>query len=133
MRTAAFCFVCGSKTRMAYPGNDPENGPATRRCQKDPEHESLDEVEDDVAQKAGPDIIDNFLKELTLRQRHTALTQGPQYVAIPLAVNLAAQVLLQDLESQEHAEEHAQAQAGEHADAVKYLARRVADLVLQNG
>jgi hypothetical protein len=106
---------------MAYPGNDPENGPATLRCQKDPDHESLDEVEEDVAEKAAPDIIDGFLKELTCGQRHTTLMTGPQYVAIPDAVRLAAHVLIQDLESQGEAEAQG---------AIKHLATRVGDLTV---
>ena len=96
MRTTAFCFVCGSKTRMAYPGNDPENGPATLRCQKDPDHESLDEVESEAIAEAEGDIIDNFLSELLRGQRHTVLDSGPQYVTIPASVKAAAKTLQDD-------------------------------------
>jgi hypothetical protein len=85
---------------MAYPRNDPENGPATLRCQKDPDHKSLDEVEDDAAEEAGPDIIDTFLEELCCGQRHTVLDTGPQYVAIPASVRAAAEVLRQDCKDQ---------------------------------
>lgn len=35
-----FCMVCGAKLRTAYPGNDPENGPAEARCSKDNDHMS---------------------------------------------------------------------------------------------
>lgn len=31
-RMFAVCPICGGVTRMRYPGNDPENGPARMAC-----------------------------------------------------------------------------------------------------
>lgn len=113
-RHAAFCFMCGAATVVRYPGGDPENGPAGSRC-RDDTHESLADAVEAGVSESSESVIDNFLVEMGQGQRHTVLSTGPQYVAIPPAVRLAALVLQADREEQDHLS--AQAYAEQEAAA----------------
>lgn len=101
-RQAKFCFVCGAKTRMAYPGGDPENGPAHMRCSADPSHESLREACEDAQNDF--DVVRAHLEDLAgqgmFGKHRDNVGEGPQYVEIPEHVRSAAAVLLADDDEQ---------------------------------
>jgi hypothetical protein len=62
-----YCYECGTKLVMRYPGGDPENGPATPRCPNDqhvPLSEVIDEAESALAEDHFGAVIEHVEKAL---------------------------------------------------------------------
>lgn len=59
-----FCMWCGEKMKMRYPGGDPENGPAERRCSKQNHTTVKEEVYDAWASRKLGEILSDAKDDL---------------------------------------------------------------------
>jgi hypothetical protein len=83
-----FCYVCGEKLRMRYPGDDPENGPARMACV----WKSHEPITDLTERAVAAGMMETFERTIEIVERHldtcadvdeeSAGVAGPDYIAL---------------------------------------------------
>jgi hypothetical protein len=88
-----FCFVCGLPLKVRYPGNDPENGPASPRCPDDSHQTVQERVDEVVSLMSSEDLLDEVLVRVQLEPGVEPATRVHLGLALGLAESLVKRAL----------------------------------------